>query len=77
MGDETYQDIFRDFSQMASSDPDRLNRFQPNDSHRTCVIKREYVAGLFKKSRVASTGFDIEGCTLKKYHRNHITLTEW
>uniref|UniRef100_A0A8C9RUZ7 Arf-GAP with coiled-coil, ANK repeat and PH domain-containing protein n=1 Tax=Scleropages formosus TaxID=113540 RepID=A0A8C9RUZ7_SCLFO len=33
-GDETYQDIFRDFSQMASSDPDRLNRFQPNDSHR-------------------------------------------
>ncbi|XP_064195104.1 arf-GAP with coiled-coil, ANK repeat and PH domain-containing protein 2 isoform X3 [Anguilla rostrata] len=31
-GDETYQDIFRDFSQMASDDPDKLNRFQPHDS---------------------------------------------
>ncbi|KAL4630746.1 arf-GAP with coiled-coil, ANK repeat and PH domain-containing protein 2 isoform X3 [Arapaima gigas] len=31
-GDETYQDIFRDFSQMASNEPDKLNRFQPHDS---------------------------------------------
>ncbi|XP_063057928.1 arf-GAP with coiled-coil, ANK repeat and PH domain-containing protein 2-like isoform X2 [Engraulis encrasicolus] len=31
-GDETYQDIFQDFSQMASNDPDKLNRFQPHDS---------------------------------------------
>ncbi|XP_072582603.1 arf-GAP with coiled-coil, ANK repeat and PH domain-containing protein 2 isoform X3 [Vulpes vulpes] len=27
-GDETYQDIFRDFSQMASNNPEKLNRFQ-------------------------------------------------
>uniref|UniRef100_A0A673LZX3 Arf-GAP with coiled-coil, ANK repeat and PH domain-containing protein n=1 Tax=Sinocyclocheilus rhinocerous TaxID=307959 RepID=A0A673LZX3_9TELE len=27
-GDETYQDIFQDFSQMASNDPDKLNQFQ-------------------------------------------------
>ncbi|XP_064186086.1 arf-GAP with coiled-coil, ANK repeat and PH domain-containing protein 2-like isoform X1 [Anguilla rostrata] len=33
-GDETYQDIFRDFSQMASNDPDKLNRFQPHDAPR-------------------------------------------
>ncbi|XP_066565334.1 arf-GAP with coiled-coil, ANK repeat and PH domain-containing protein 2 isoform X2 [Amia ocellicauda] len=33
-GDETYQDIFRDFSQMASNDPDKLNRFQQYDSQR-------------------------------------------
>ncbi|KAF4083085.1 hypothetical protein AMELA_G00135950 [Ameiurus melas] len=26
-GNETYQDIFQDFSQMASDDPDKLNRF--------------------------------------------------
>ncbi|TSK53798.1 Arf-GAP with coiled-coil, ANK repeat and PH domain-containing protein 2 [Bagarius yarrelli] len=26
-GDETYQDIFQDFSQMASNDPDKLHRF--------------------------------------------------
>ncbi|TRY84106.1 hypothetical protein DNTS_032952 [Danionella cerebrum] len=26
-GDETYQDIFQDFSQMASNDPDKLKRF--------------------------------------------------
>uniref|UniRef100_A0A4W4FW13 Arf-GAP with coiled-coil, ANK repeat and PH domain-containing protein n=1 Tax=Electrophorus electricus TaxID=8005 RepID=A0A4W4FW13_ELEEL len=26
-GDETYQDIFQDFTQMASEDPDKLNRF--------------------------------------------------
>ncbi|GAA6111946.1 arf-GAP with coiled-coil, ANK repeat and PH domain-containing protein 2 isoform X7 [Tachysurus ichikawai] len=26
-GDETYQDIFQDFSQMASEDPDKLHRF--------------------------------------------------
>ncbi|KAM6442434.1 arf-GAP with coiled-coil, ANK repeat and PH domain-containing protein 2 isoform 3-T3 [Liasis olivaceus] len=30
-GDETYQDIFRDFSQMASNNPEKLNRFQPPD----------------------------------------------
>ncbi|XP_033006846.1 arf-GAP with coiled-coil, ANK repeat and PH domain-containing protein 2 isoform X3 [Lacerta agilis] len=30
-GDETYQDIFRDFSQMASNNPEKLNRFQPSD----------------------------------------------
>ncbi|XP_048833430.1 arf-GAP with coiled-coil, ANK repeat and PH domain-containing protein 2-like isoform X3 [Brienomyrus brachyistius] len=33
-GDETYQDIFRDFSHIASNDPGRLNRFQPHDSQR-------------------------------------------
>ncbi|XP_058846379.1 arf-GAP with coiled-coil, ANK repeat and PH domain-containing protein 2-like isoform X1 [Acipenser ruthenus] len=33
-GDETYQDIFRDFSHMASNDPEKLNRFQQYDSHR-------------------------------------------
>ncbi|XP_048107896.1 arf-GAP with coiled-coil, ANK repeat and PH domain-containing protein 2-like [Alosa alosa] len=33
-GDETYQDIFQDFTQMASNDPDKLNRFQPYDSPR-------------------------------------------
>ncbi|NXU04215.1 ACAP2 protein, partial [Buphagus erythrorhynchus] len=27
-GDEIYQDIFRDFSQMASNNPEKLNRFQ-------------------------------------------------
>lgn len=27
LGDETYQDIFRDFSQMASNEPDKLKRF--------------------------------------------------
>ncbi|XP_071398743.1 arf-GAP with coiled-coil, ANK repeat and PH domain-containing protein 2-like isoform X3 [Centroberyx affinis] len=26
-GDETYQDIFQDFTQMASNDPDKLNRY--------------------------------------------------
>uniref|UniRef100_A0A3B3RDD0 Arf-GAP with coiled-coil, ANK repeat and PH domain-containing protein n=1 Tax=Paramormyrops kingsleyae TaxID=1676925 RepID=A0A3B3RDD0_9TELE len=31
-GDETYQDIFRDFSHIASNDPGRLNRFQSHDS---------------------------------------------
>ncbi|XP_053161596.1 arf-GAP with coiled-coil, ANK repeat and PH domain-containing protein 2 isoform X1 [Hemicordylus capensis] len=30
-GDATYQDIFRDFSQMASNNPEKLNRFQPPD----------------------------------------------
>lgn len=29
-GDETYQDIFQDFSQMASNDPDKLNRYWAN-----------------------------------------------
>ncbi|MBN3285378.1 ACAP2 protein, partial [Polyodon spathula] len=33
-GDETYQDIFRDFSHMASNDPEKLNRFQQYDSQR-------------------------------------------
>ncbi|MGH0151527.1 UNVERIFIED_CONTAM: hypothetical protein FKN15_030405 [Acipenser sinensis] len=33
-GDETYQDIFRDFSHMASNDPEKLNRFQQYESHR-------------------------------------------
>ncbi|CAG08090.1 unnamed protein product, partial [Tetraodon nigroviridis] len=27
-GDETYQDIFQDFTHMASNDPDKLNRYQ-------------------------------------------------
>lgn len=31
-GDETYQDIFRDFSQMASNNPEKLKRFQPPDT---------------------------------------------
>ncbi|XP_068811284.1 arf-GAP with coiled-coil, ANK repeat and PH domain-containing protein 2 isoform X2 [Struthio camelus] len=31
-GDEIYQDIFRDFSQMASNNPEKLNRFQQPDS---------------------------------------------
>uniref|UniRef100_A0A0B8RV23 Arf-GAP with coiled-coil, ANK repeat and PH domain-containing protein n=1 Tax=Philothamnus irregularis TaxID=1899461 RepID=A0A0B8RV23_9SAUR len=31
-GDETYQDIFRDFSQMASNNPEKLKRFQPSDT---------------------------------------------
>lgn len=31
-GDETYQDIFRDFSHMASNNPEKLNRFQPSDT---------------------------------------------
>ncbi|XP_062306632.1 arf-GAP with coiled-coil, ANK repeat and PH domain-containing protein 2-like isoform X6 [Osmerus eperlanus] len=30
-GDETYQDIFQDFSHMASNDPDKLNRYQQYD----------------------------------------------
>ncbi|XP_053566176.1 arf-GAP with coiled-coil, ANK repeat and PH domain-containing protein 2 isoform X2 [Bombina bombina] len=33
-GDETYQDIFRDFSHMASNNPEKLNRFQPSDSQK-------------------------------------------
>ncbi|KAG9330050.1 hypothetical protein JZ751_027355 [Albula glossodonta] len=33
-GDDTYQDIFRDFTQMASNNPDKLNRFHPYDSPR-------------------------------------------
>ncbi|KAK0140945.1 Arf-GAP with coiled-coil, ANK repeat and PH domain-containing protein 2 [Merluccius polli] len=33
-GDETYQDIFQDFTQMASNDPDKLNRYQQYDSPR-------------------------------------------
>ncbi|XP_077204064.1 arf-GAP with coiled-coil, ANK repeat and PH domain-containing protein 2 isoform X2 [Paroedura picta] len=31
-GDETYQDIFRDFSQMASNHPEKLRRFQPPEA---------------------------------------------
>ncbi|KAM3875938.1 arf-GAP with coiled-coil, ANK repeat and PH domain-containing protein 2-like isoform 2-T2 [Diretmus argenteus] len=30
-GDETYQDIFQDFTQMASNDPEKLNRYQQYD----------------------------------------------
>lgn len=33
-GDETYQDIFRDFSQMASNNPEKLKRFQPPDAQK-------------------------------------------
>ncbi|XP_034035856.1 arf-GAP with coiled-coil, ANK repeat and PH domain-containing protein 2-like isoform X3 [Thalassophryne amazonica] len=33
-GDETYQDIFQDFTQMASNDPDKLNRYQQYDPPR-------------------------------------------
>lgn len=33
-GDETYQDIFQDFTHMASNDPDKLNRYQQYDSQR-------------------------------------------
>ncbi|KFV75446.1 Arf-GAP with coiled-coil, ANK repeat and PH domain-containing protein 2, partial [Dryobates pubescens] len=33
-GDEIYQDIFRDFSQMASNNPEKLNRFQQPDSQK-------------------------------------------
>nr|XP_040040156.1 arf-GAP with coiled-coil, ANK repeat and PH domain-containing protein 2-like isoform X8 [Gasterosteus aculeatus aculeatus] len=33
-GDETYQDIFQDFTQMASNDPDKLNRYQQYDAQR-------------------------------------------
>uniref|UniRef100_A0A8C6UFV7 Arf-GAP with coiled-coil, ANK repeat and PH domain-containing protein n=1 Tax=Neogobius melanostomus TaxID=47308 RepID=A0A8C6UFV7_9GOBI len=33
-GDETYQDIFQDFSHMASNDPDKLNRYQHYDPQR-------------------------------------------
>ncbi|KAG8445112.1 hypothetical protein GDO86_010035 [Hymenochirus boettgeri] len=34
-GDETYQDIFRDFSHMASNNPEKLNRFHQPDSPKT------------------------------------------
>ncbi|XP_032924379.1 arf-GAP with coiled-coil, ANK repeat and PH domain-containing protein 2 isoform X7 [Catharus ustulatus] len=34
-GDEIYQDIFRDFSQMASNNPEKLNRFQQSDSKKS------------------------------------------
>ncbi|KAI9517330.1 hypothetical protein NQZ68_004547 [Dissostichus eleginoides] len=30
-GDATYQDIFQDFTHMASNDPDKLNRYQQYD----------------------------------------------
>ncbi|XP_078246410.1 arf-GAP with coiled-coil, ANK repeat and PH domain-containing protein 2 isoform X1 [Pogona vitticeps] len=33
-GDETYQDIFRDFSQMASHNPEKLKRFQPPETQK-------------------------------------------
>ncbi|XP_047443781.1 arf-GAP with coiled-coil, ANK repeat and PH domain-containing protein 2-like isoform X6 [Mugil cephalus] len=33
-GDETYQDIFQDFTHMASNDPDKLNRYQQYDTQR-------------------------------------------
>ncbi|XP_071608346.1 arf-GAP with coiled-coil, ANK repeat and PH domain-containing protein 2 isoform X7 [Heliangelus exortis] len=34
-GDEIYQDIFRDFSQMASNNPEKLNRFHQSDSQKS------------------------------------------
>ncbi|XP_027739749.1 arf-GAP with coiled-coil, ANK repeat and PH domain-containing protein 2 isoform X4 [Empidonax traillii] len=34
-GDEIYQDIFRDFSQMATNNPEKLNRFQQSDSQKS------------------------------------------
>ncbi|XP_066457792.1 arf-GAP with coiled-coil, ANK repeat and PH domain-containing protein 2 isoform X2 [Eleutherodactylus coqui] len=34
-GDETYQDIFRDFSHMASNNPEKLNRFPQSDSRKS------------------------------------------
>ncbi|XP_039412644.1 arf-GAP with coiled-coil, ANK repeat and PH domain-containing protein 2 isoform X7 [Corvus cornix cornix] len=34
-GDEICQDIFRDFSQMASNNPEKLNRFQQSDSQKS------------------------------------------
>ncbi|KAM9317130.1 arf-GAP with coiled-coil, ANK repeat and PH domain-containing protein 2 [Gastrophryne carolinensis] len=34
-GDETYQDIFRDFSHMASNTPEKLNRFPNTDSQKS------------------------------------------
>ncbi|TKS74679.1 Arf-GAP with coiled-coil, ANK repeat and PH domain-containing protein 2 [Collichthys lucidus] len=34
MRDETYQDIFQDFTHMASNDPDKLNRYQQYDPQR-------------------------------------------
>ncbi|XP_075058348.1 arf-GAP with coiled-coil, ANK repeat and PH domain-containing protein 2 isoform X1 [Mixophyes fleayi] len=34
-GDETYQDIFRDFSHMASNNPEKLNRFQQPDPQKS------------------------------------------
>ncbi|KAM4693920.1 arf-GAP with coiled-coil, ANK repeat and PH domain-containing protein 2 isoform 2-T2 [Discoglossus pictus] len=34
-GDETYQDIFRDFSHMASNNPEKLNRYQQSDSQKS------------------------------------------
>uniref|UniRef100_A0A674P1N8 Arf-GAP with coiled-coil, ANK repeat and PH domain-containing protein n=1 Tax=Takifugu rubripes TaxID=31033 RepID=A0A674P1N8_TAKRU len=33
-GDETYQDIFQDFTHMASNDPEKLNRYQQYDPQR-------------------------------------------
>ena len=33
-GDETYQDIFQDFTQMASNDPELLNRYQQYNTPR-------------------------------------------
>ncbi|XP_061539146.1 arf-GAP with coiled-coil, ANK repeat and PH domain-containing protein 2-like isoform X3 [Phycodurus eques] len=33
-GDETYQDIFQDFTHMASNDPDKLNRYKQYDPQR-------------------------------------------
>ncbi|KAM3931822.1 arf-GAP with coiled-coil, ANK repeat and PH domain-containing protein 2 isoform 1-T1 [Leptodactylus fuscus] len=34
-GDETYQDIFRDFSHMASNNPEKLNRFPQTESRKS------------------------------------------
>lgn len=35
VGDETYQDIFRDFSQMASNNPEKLQHFQPPEPQKS------------------------------------------
>lgn len=40
-GDEIYQDIFRDFSQMASNNPEKLNRFQQSDSQKSWMSHQE------------------------------------
>lgn len=45
-GDETYQDIFRDFSQMASNNPEKLNRFQQDSQ------KFWFFNFFFKKGRI-------------------------
>ncbi|KAJ8403187.1 hypothetical protein AAFF_G00354040 [Aldrovandia affinis] len=50
-GDETYQEIFRDFSQMASNNPDKLNRFQPHDSPKLAGLRVQAERGKSAVSR--------------------------